>query len=85
MRKLFFTSLFILFISQIVFTQTTIRLDGKPQKIFSEDQNFMRPVWSPAGDKIAFTGSNQKGIWVFEISTENIIQITDKDGAGYKF
>ena len=85
MRKLVIISLFLLFVSQIVFAQNTIKLEGKPQKIFSEDQIFMRPVWSPAGDKIAFTGPNQKGIWIFEISTEKIIQITDKDGTGYKF
>ncbi len=46
---------------------------------------FMSPRWSPDGTKIAFTSANYKGIWVYELQTEQLNQITDEMASGFGF
>ncbi len=85
MRKLFFPVFLFIFIPVSGYAQTTIQPAGKPQRISMKDHFFMRPSWAPSGDKLAFTGANQKGIWILELSSNDIFQLSDKSGAGYKF
>lgn len=85
MRKFLFPVLLSVFIPILGYTQGPIQPSGKPQRISMKDHFFMRPSWAPSGDKLAFTGANQKGIWILELSSNDIFQLTDKSGAGYQF
>lgn len=59
---------------------------GAPEKIVSADgRYYMSPVWSPDGKYVAYTGSNYKGIWVKDLTTGKIEQITSEDAAGFGF
>ncbi len=46
---------------------------------------FMNPKWSPDGSRIAFTGNNYRGIWVYDLSGKQIEQVTDEGAAGFGF
>jgi Tol biopolymer transport system component len=41
------------------------------------------PVLSPAGDKLLFTSENQKGLWLYDLNTKELITICESEGAGY--
>jgi len=41
--------------------------------------------FSPDGKFIAFTGEKYKGLFVKDLSTNEIVKITDADGAGWRF
>lgn len=45
----------------------------------------MNPVYSPDGTMIAFTKGSYTGIYVYNLETDNITQITDELSAGYGF
>ena len=44
----------------------------------------MAPVWSPDGSQIAVTGDNFIGIWVADADGNNLRQVSESPGAGYK-
>lgn len=46
---------------------------------------FMNPQWAPDGQKIALTSANYRGIWVYELQTGQLDQITDEISAGFGF
>lgn len=50
-----------------------------------EEQIFMRPEWSPNGNFLAFTGPRYQGLWVLELSSGKIRQISDEPAAGFGF
>lgn len=59
---------------------------GDPEKIIGDVENqYMHPVWSPDGSKIAFTGINYTGLWIMNPDGSNPIQITDEIAAGWAF
>ncbi|MEQ8523184.1 hypothetical protein [Gracilimonas sp.] len=59
--------------------------NGEPEVLISaESTDFMSPVWSPDGTKIAFTSSRQQGLWIATANGGDIQQITDQS-AGYGF
>ncbi len=59
--------------------------DGEPQRLISaEASDFINPVWSPDGTKIAFTSSQQQGLWIADADGSGIEQITN-ESAGYGF
>lgn len=59
--------------------------NGDPQKLISvEGSDFMNPVWSPDGTKIAFTSSRQQGLWIADTDASDMEQITN-ESAGYGF
>jgi Tol biopolymer transport system component len=43
------------------------------------------PVWSPEGSSIAFTTEGYKGIWIIDLTSGKVKQVTDEYGAGYGF
>ena len=45
----------------------------------------MNPVFSPDGNKIAYTKASYKGLWIFDRVTNSTRQITDEDAAGFAF
>lgn len=46
---------------------------------------FMNPKWAPDGQKIALTSANYRGIWIYELQTGQLDQITDEISAGFGF
>ncbi|MGN8224469.1 hypothetical protein [Gracilimonas sp. BCB1] len=59
--------------------------EGEPQRLISvEGADYMNPVWSPDGTKIAFTSSRQQGLWIADADGSDIEQITN-ESAGYGF
>ena len=57
---------------------------GTPQRVAQSADGLMAPVWSPDGTKIAATGPNYTGIYVFNSDGSYGMQLTDAVGAGYK-
>lgn len=51
----------------------------------SQESSLINPIYSPDGNKIAYTQNNYKGIWIFDLQTKNIFQLTDEDAAGFGF
>lgn len=45
----------------------------------------MNPVFSPNGNYIAFTKAGYHGIYIYDISTASIFQITDEPSSGFAF
>jgi Tol biopolymer transport system component len=45
----------------------------------------MNPVFSPDGNKIAYTKTSFRGLWIFDRVTSSTRQITDEDAAGFSF
>ena len=48
-------------------------------------EHYMAPQWSPDGQKIAFSKLGFKGLWIMDDKGANKKQLTDEEGAGYKF
>ena len=51
----------------------------------SKENAVMNPIYSPDGNKIAYTKSGYKGIWIYDISNNSSKQITDEPAAGFGF
>lgn len=63
-----------------------IQPKGEPKWLIGDSDNYyMHPVWSPNGSKIAFTGSNYKGLWVMDADGSNPVQLSDEAAAGWGF
>ncbi|HHH54606.1 MAG TPA: hypothetical protein ENK91_13175, partial [Bacteroidetes bacterium] len=76
-------SLFLfLLLSQIIVAQNLSVLSN--EKVLDSDSKYYYPHLSPDGQKIAFTTQNFTGLYVIDIKTNKITQISDKPGAGYE-
>lgn len=53
-------------------------------RLATAPDGLMAPVWSPDGSKIAASGSNYAGIFVFDADGTAGRQLTNAEGAGYK-
>lgn len=60
-------------------TGPAVRLAGGPGAMV------MRPVWSPDGAHIAFTGPRYEGLWVIRPDGSGQRQVTDEPAAGFGF
>ena len=78
MKKLLI--LFLLF-GKIAIAQNVTVLTNK--KILTSDSEYCFPHMSPDGNKIAYTTQNYSGLYVLDIQTKKIANITDEQGAGY--
>jgi len=58
---------------------------GPDRLVGGEHQSCMLPVWSPDGNKIAFTGPGYAGIWVLEVQNGQIKQISNETAVGFGF
>jgi len=85
MKKIILIFGLFIFTIQFINAQSIVQTVADPIIISNKDHSFIRPSWAPTGDKIAFTGLKQKGIWIFDLKTAEIEQLTDLDGSGYKF
>lgn len=66
--------------------ENTITAAGDPQWIAGGDEMFfMAPAFSPDRNNIAVTSARYTGLWVIDIETNAISQITDEDGAGFGY
>lgn len=82
-RSLFITLLFLSLTSLNILAQPSSQ--GEPEVLINvEGTSFMSPVWSPDGNKIAFTSSRRQGLWVAQANGNDIQQLTDQS-AGYGF
>ena len=77
MRKI--TLILVLIFYYVINAQSSsqILINGSP------DNPVVSPVFSPDGNKIAYTKAGYKGIWVFDISNRSSEQITEEDAAGF--
>ncbi len=76
---------FLLLLAGVGWSQEKIQPDKKATPVSPEGTYFMQPVWSPDGNKLAFTESNYQGIWVLDLETGKTRKLVDKAGAGYRF
>ena len=51
----------------------------------STDDAVMNPVFSPDGNKIAYTKTSYQGIWIYDLQSQTTNQITDEAAAGFAF
>jgi Tol biopolymer transport system component len=59
---------------------------GQPEILIAADkENYSQPVWSPDGDKIAFTSDNYLGLWVVNSDGTFLLKLSDEAGAGFDF
>jgi Tol biopolymer transport system component len=49
----------------------------------SEVTDYMRPTWSPGGDRVAFAGAAFSGLYVVDVETRQVTRLTDEAGAGF--
>ena len=57
---------------------------SEPQPFIKSEHSLMAPVWSPDGSHIAVTGDKFIGIWVADANGNNLRQVSESAGAGYK-
>ena len=57
---------------------------SQPRMFIKASQGLMNPVWSPDGSKLAVTGDNYIGIWVADVNSAELTQVSDALGAGYQ-
>lgn len=50
----------------------------------TEINNYTSPQFSPDGEQILFTQFGFKGLWLYDLSANSIMQINDYPGAGYR-
>lgn len=88
MKKRLSTSILSLCLAWICGTLSVIAQPqsvGTPEPLVkSSGTEFMNPLWSPDGERIAFTSPQFRGIWVADASGQNVRQITD-EAAGYGY
>lgn len=83
-------SIFVLSPFLLLFTSGQVLADPRvaedPVVLIADDNNsFIHAVWSPQGDRIAFTSDNHNGIWIADSNGENIRLLTPDQGAGFGF
>ena len=70
-----------IFLTGLISAQSNFQL-----LIYGSSENaVINPIYSPDGNKIAYTKSGYQGIWIYDISTKSSKQITDEPAAGFGF
>ncbi|GMQ81362.1 MAG: hypothetical protein BMS9Abin05_0793 [Rhodothermia bacterium] len=81
-----FLILLCFYLSPLATAQNVVRVDGDPILLSAQnDSPFMVPRWSPTGDRLAFTGSKYKGLWVANLDSWEPRLLTDEAAAGFGF
>lgn len=68
--------------------QSTWVAEGPPARVTPEDQEYIQPVFSPAGDQLAVAGPQYRGIYLVDVGTPGVHTprlLTDAPAAGYRF
>ena len=81
------TLIFLILISAIHLyaLNPAVTVVGEPTPITDGATHFMNPRWSPDGSKLAFTEAKYKGIWIYDFSSKDYLQVTDEISAGFGF
>jgi len=88
MNKIYYLFITLILIATALSTQANAQkpVAGDITKIIEvEGIDVINPEWSPDGSKLAFTSANQKGLWVADVSGDNVRQITDEQSVGFGF
>lgn len=74
----------VIFIQSPPVSAQELRVAGDAERIAGDEStNFMRPIWSPAGDLVAFSGSSYVGLYVTSPEGGGVTQLSDEVAAGY--
>jgi len=76
------TLILLLLAANICFAQT-VKVVENTCLTTTEQGEFFNPVFSPDGEKVAFSKQGFEGLFVLSIADNKIEQITDRQGAGY--
>jgi len=82
MRQVKILLIIFLLTSKMILAQNISVLSNK--KILDSDTKYYYPHLSPDGQKIALTTKNYMGLYVLDLKSDEIVQVTDKQGAGYQ-
>lgn len=59
--------------------------DGSPQPLLNNSEQFIRPVWAPAGNQLSFTKPGFNGIWKYDLNNNDLTKISALPGSGFGF
>ena len=62
-----------------------LRADGPAVPLFADDAAALQPVWSPDGERLAFTREGYVGLWTVTAAGDGVRQLSDEPGAGFGF
>lgn len=77
MKKILFLIIPLIFQINLIGQQQSLKLLGN----FTDPS--LNPIFSPNGKLVAFSKSNYKGIYIYNLEDRSIVQITDEIAAGY--
>lgn len=80
--KKFVIAIFLFSISIVEGVSQIIEFDSVHKIDIPGDRGYFFPVLSPDGDKIAVTSSNKSGLWLFDINSRTLDEISKAAGAG---
>ncbi len=60
-----------------------VRATGDPVQL--AESGYMNPTWSPDGTRLALSGPRYEGLYVLDISSGDIEEITEESGAGFGY
>ncbi len=72
-----------LLINQFAFSQNFTSVKSKQIRIKGSNSYYF-PVLSPDGKNVLLTGQNFNGLYLYNLRNKKLLQISDKQGAGYK-
>ena len=62
-----------------------LRADGPAVPLFADGAAAVHPVWSPDGERIAFTREGYVGLWTVQADGDAARQLSDEPAAGFGF
>ncbi len=78
------TSILLLLIGGILWAGSpAVEPIGEPILLVDQDIYLMNPSWSPDGASLAITGANYTGIYIYSFNGNDVVQLSDKLGAGF--
>lgn len=84
MKKIILAIGILLTFSNLIWSQP--KAAKQPEKLIAQkNRHLMKAVWSPDGDRIAFSADKYNGIWVSNARGKQIQQLTEDENAGFGF
>lgn len=79
-----FTFLLVFLFLAVPASSQDLQVAGEPEMVVGDESSaYMRPIWSPTGDRIAFTGRNYQGLFVTRLGSDEVVHLSDDPAAGY--